>query len=314
MGYVTEDGRGFLGGSESLFFGLDFATDAVYRSVRQLFALRRSGTPIWFLVHDILPISDPQWFTYASRVKYRRWMRTCASLADGFICVSPQVADDLADLLRSRYGRAALPRIVTITPGSNISRIDQCVGAEQLPAARGLDARQFSRAVLVVGTLEPRKGHADALAAFDVIWRSGHALPLVLVGRAGWDTADLEEAIRTHENYGKLLFWFDDVSDEGLRAAYKYSCLTLVPSLAEGYGLPLDESLALGTPVLARDIPVFRRHDGDNIHYFPARSDARTLADRILALVDVKKDRDMPQLREWSVAAREVAMTLGCGR
>jgi len=55
---------------------------------------------------------------------------------------------------------------------------------------------------LMVGTLEPRKGHADILAAFSELWRQGAENRLVLVGRMGWQIEDLRDAIRMHPEYG----------------------------------------------------------------------------------------------------------------
>lgn len=312
-GYVTLSGAPLGGGPESLFLGLDFATDAVHRTRGQLCALRRTGTPIWFVVHDILPISHPHWFTYPSRLKYRRWMRVCAALADGIFCVSPEVSRQVTELMITRYGRMDLPHIVTITPGSNITAADRQVGLEDLPVTAGLDAQTFARAVLVVGTLEPRKGHADALAAFNLLWEQGHDIPLVLIGRPGWGTTSLQAAIRQHKQYGRLLFWFDDASDDALHAAYRYCRLTLVPSLAEGYGLPLDEALALSSPVLARDIAVFHRHRQDRIRYFPESADAPALAEAILSsLAQDDGERTMPALPDWDATAQEFVRALRC--
>jgi glycosyltransferase involved in cell wall biosynthesis len=312
-GYVAQSGEAPAGGPGSLFLALDFATDAVYRAQGQLRRLRREGTPIWFLIHDILPMSHPQWFTPASRLKYRRWMRVCAALADGIFCMSPEVSRQTADLLVNRYGRTDLPRIVTITPGSNITLADRQLGPDKLPGAAKLDAQTFGQAVLVVGTLEPRKGHADTLAAFDLLWRQGHRVPLVLIGRVGWNTVELQAAIKQHKQYNQLLFWFDDVADEALHAAYRHCRLTLVPSLAEGYGLPLDEALALGAPVLARDIPVFRRHENHGICYFPAQADAQTLAKSVLyALAACDREQSLPPLSDWNSTAQEIVQALTC--
>lgn len=312
-GYVTLSGEELRGGPTSLFFGLDFATDAVHRARGQLHALRRTGTPFWFLVHDVLPMSHPHWFTHPSRLKYRRWMRVCAALADGIFCVSPEVSRQVVDLMSNRYKRTDLPHIITITPGSDITAADRQIGSEHLPQAPNLDAADFARAVLVVGTLEPRKGHADALAAFDLLWRQGHDIPLVLIGRPGWNTAGLQDAVRQHEQYGRLLFWFDETSDDALHAAYRYCGLTLVPSLAEGYGLPLDEALALGSPVLARDIPVFHRHRQSGIRYFSQGADAPTLAEAIRStLAESEREHSMQVLPDWDATAQQCATALNC--
>lgn len=314
-GYVTLDGQPVEGGPDALFLGLDFATDAVFRSRHQLQRLRESGTPLWFVVHDVLPMSHPGWFTPASQLKYRRWMRTCAALADGILCVSPDTARQVEDLLTRRYRRTDLPRIVTITPGSNISPEDRSIGTDRLPRAAHLAPETFAQAVLIVGTLEPRKGHADALDAFDLLWNEGHKVPLVLIGKVGWNTIALQRRIRGHEQFGKLLFWFDHASDDELHASYRHCRLTLVPSLAEGYGLPIDEALALGSPVLARDIPVFRRHAEGDVRYFPAGADPVDIAGAITAAIATHRpDRTLPVLRTWNDTAREIVQALGCER
>lgn len=314
-GYVTIAGDAPQGGSDSLFLGLDFSTDAVFHAREQLQRLRATGTPIWFLVHDILPMSHPQWFTAASQLKYRRWMRICAALADGILCVSSDTAERVEKLLLERYRRVQLPRIVTITPGSYITTSDSILGSEQLPNAPGLDGAVFAKAILIVGTLEPRKGHADALAALELLWAEGYEIPLVLIGRGGWNTVALQRAIRSHSALGRTLFWCDDVCDEGLHAAYRHCSLVLVPSLSEGYGLPIDEALALGSPVLARDIRVFRRHADSQLRFFPTQASPRELADSILETYrSAHRNPPLPKLFTWHETAQEVAKALNSHR
>lgn len=312
-GYVTMDGAPLTGAPGSVFLGLDFATDAVFRSRRALHTFRQQGGRIWFVVHDALPLTHPQWFTAASCIKYRRWLRTCAALADGFFCVSPVVAEQLAGLLEHRFGRSPLPEIVTITPGSNITQTDLLVTPESLPQASGLDADIVSQAVVMVGTLEPRKGHTDVLDAFDLLWGQGLTIPLVLIGRAGWNTAALQRRILAHAHLGRRLFWLDDVDDQALHASYRFCRLAVVPSLAEGYGLPLDEALALGAPVLARDIPVFQRHQGEPVTYFDAAADASAIAAAVLkAWSNADGQKRVLPLRTWDETAQQIVRALGC--
>ena len=312
-GYVTMSGKPLAGSPDSLFFGLDFATDSVFRFRRKLRDFKLDGGRLWFLVHDILPITHPQWFTHASRLKYRRWMRVVAALADGIMCVSPVVSDQLEQLLTERYGVKKLPPIVTVELGSDITLADRELAVSELPVATGLDVPKFKNAALVVGTLEPRKGHADVLAAFELIWAADHGIPLVLIGRAGWNTGELQCRIRQHPQFERLLFWLEDVDDHALHAAYRHCRLVIVPSLAEGYGLPLDEALALGSPVLARNIAVFGRHIDRRISYFAEHADAASIADAIIAAHSAAHGpRRMAPLRQWEETARQVANALGC--
>jgi len=313
QGYVTAAGAPLIGAPGSLFFGLDFATDSIFRFRHDLREFKLAGGQLWFLVHDILPLSHPQWFTHASSVKYRRWLRVCAALADGVLCVSPVVAEQVTGLLTQRYGRDDLPRVATIELGSDITAADRKLSVSELPSCPGLDHATFKRAALVVGTLEPRKGHADLLQAFELLWNEGHDIPLVLIGRSGWGTAKLQAQIREHPQSGRLLFWLDDVDDHALHAAYRHCRMVIVPSLAEGFGLPLDEALALGAPVLARRIPVFARHGDAPMTYFAEDADTVSIAASIVgAYAAAGGPRRMAPLRQWDHTARQVARELGC--
>lgn len=311
-GYETQEGTTPEGSANTIFLGLDFATDSVVQAQAQLKSLRAAGTPLWFLVHDVLPMQHPDWFTPASQLKYRRWMRTCAALADGFLCVSPDTSTKLRTLLTDRYRRKDLPSIITITPGSDIKMVDTSVNAHSTLPFAELDRVTLQRAVLIVGTLEPRKGHADALAAFEILWQQGFDLPLVLIGRPGWNTVELQKSIRSHNQLGSLLFWFENVDDEQLHVAYRLCGLTLVPSLGEGYGLPIDEALALGSQVLARDISVFQRHQAGNVQYFDKGASPKELAEAIQkARLTFSSPRQPVPMASWYDTAIEVARALG---
>jgi glycosyltransferase involved in cell wall biosynthesis len=315
-GYRTLDGKRLQGGEDAVFFGLDFATDSIFRYRRELARFRKSGGRLWFVLHDILPLSHPHWFTSASGLKYRRWLRVLAGLSDGLICVSPTVASQLADLLRERYGLESLPRIIEVPLGSSIVGADASpvsVGTFLLP---GLSRERLAEAALVVGTLEPRKGHADVLDAFELLWNQGSRIPLVLIGRPGWNTEVLQERIRNHPRAADLLFWYDGIDDDTLRVAYAGCRMAIVPSLAEGYGLPLDEALCLGVPVLARDIPVFRRHTGAALEYFSEHAEPTLLAQAIVNFHASAPglSRSVVSLVSWTQTAVACIQAIGCAR
>lgn len=312
-GYRTLAGERLVASPHSIFMGLDFATDSVFRYRRDLAEFRRGGGRLWFVLHDILPLSHPHWFTHASCLKYRRWLRVCAALAEGFLCVSEDVAVRLHGVLTGRLGMLMPPPIRVITPGSDISPADRRRDPDSLPRAPGLTAELFSRSALVVGTLEPRKGHADLLDAFDLLWTEEFDIPLVLIGRPGWNTGALQKRIRTHVLFGQKLFWPQDVDDRALQAAYGECRLAVIPSLAEGYGLPLDEAMALGAPVVARDIPVFRRHASAAIGYFGATASAAEIADAIVRMHAAgRNDIPLPNVVQWSHTAAQCLAAIGC--
>lgn len=103
--------------------------------------------------------------------------------------------------------------------------------------------------VLCVGSLDPRKNHLAVLHACEVLWREGLQFSLVLVSGSAWG---LEQLARIDElqRAGRPIDLRIEVSDEELEAAYRQARFSLFPSLHEGFGLPVTESLAHGTPVI----------------------------------------------------------------
>ena len=122
--------------------------------------------------------------------------------------------------------------------------------------------------MLMVGTLEPRKGHAQAVTAFERLWADGVEANLVIVGKQGWMVGELALRMREHPERDHRLFWFTDASDEWLETLYRAADLLLAASLGEGYGLPLVEAARRGVPLLVRDLPVFREVAGAHATYF----------------------------------------------
>ena len=289
-----------------VFLGLDYSLDTLRWHRRKLARFRRRGGRLWFLVHDLLPLQRPEWFSRNTVLRYRIWLDMLAALSEGFVCNSGQTETELRDTLDTRYGLTDGYRTQVITMGGNI--LDA-----PAPEARGdITAPRFDASMpyyLMVGTLEPRKGHEDVIAAFDVLWRYGATERLVLVGRQGWQVAALAKRIRSHPEHGGKLLWLDDVSDRELAAIYDGCAGVVIASYAEGFGLPLVEALEHAKPVLARDLAVFRPHEGNGVRYFPADGDTTVLAGVIrLWADDVAAGRVVvtaPQAT-WALSANEL--------
>jgi glycosyltransferase involved in cell wall biosynthesis len=151
---------------------------------------------------------------------------------------------------------------------------------QSLPTKGFLQNEQFildnlkSKAIfLMVGTLEPRKGHAQVLGAFEKLWQDGADLNLIIVGKKGWLVDVLEDRLRKHKELGKRLFWLEGASDEFLTKIYATSTCLIAASYGEGFGLPLIEAAKHKLPIICRDIPVFREVASEHAFYFDA-SDA----------------------------------------
>lgn len=104
--------------------------------------------------------------------------------------------------------------------------------------------------VLVVGSHEPRKNHLAVLHASELLWREGQRFTLVFVGGSAWHDTRFRARLTALQQVGRAVHSVDAVSDKDLWAAYRLARFTLFPSLNEGFGLPVAESLAVGTPVI----------------------------------------------------------------
>lgn len=292
-----------------VFLGLDYSLDAVRRHRRQLARFRRDGGALWFLVHDLLPLDRPEWFSRNTVIRYGAWLGVLAGIADGFLCNSPQTETELRDALSRVHGLTRGFRTQVLPMGHAILEAPDAPQGE--PVAPRFDTT--APFALMVGTLEPRKGHADALAAFEQLWARGRQDRLVLVGRLGWQVEALRDLIVNHPEHGSRLLWFDDVGDAELFAIYEACTGVVIASLGEGFGLPLIEALGHGKPVLARDLPVFRIHEGRGVHFFAAAASPRVLADAAQAWFEAAQAGEIPvspPTEDWRVSARMLLAAL----
>lgn len=131
--------------------------------------------------------------------------------------------------------------------------------------------------VLCVGTHEPRKNHLALLHAAELLWREGLRFSLVLVGGRSWNDDGFRRAVDAARARNRPVQAVTTVSDRELWAAYRIARCTVFPSLNEGFGLPVAESLACGTPA------VTSRHG----------SMAEIAADGGAVLVDPRDDHDL---------------------
>lgn len=283
-----------------VFLGLDFSLDDVRRHWRQLASFKRQGGQLWFFMYDLLPIERPDWFSDWLVVRFRRWLRATASLADGYFCISEPVKKALTSALMRRYGVKNSLRFTVVPMGWEFGppQLEEGLNREVQEA---LAVAQVHPTVLMVGTLEPRKGHADVLAAFECLWAQGRHIRLLLVGRQGWKNQPLVNRIQSHPLLGTHLFWLSNVGDAALEHLYAASAGVIVASYAEGFGLPVIEALGRAKPVLARRIDVFQIHEQAGITFFDANVNAISLAKTLETwLLDLKLVALKPRNSETS--------------
>ena len=275
-----------------IFLGLDLQHHVVARNRLYYPHLRDLGVKIYFVIHDLLPIQFPDYFRAGSADEHQRWL-SVISQADGVICVSRTVADQYVDWL----AQSGVSRLRPLGIGWSHNGADLTAPATQSgpskTAQAALTALSHGPSLLTVGTIEPRKGHAQVLAAFERLWDSGHDLRLVIVGKPGWMVEELLEKLRHHPKVGSLLFWLEDVSDADLHRIYGACSCLIAASEGEGFGLPLIEAAQHKLQILARDIPVFREVAGAHASYFNGRT-PEALAEAIIDWLKLRAQNLQP--------------------
>ena len=211
---------------------------------------RTAARPV-YLIHDVIPITHPQFCRPGEAAKHRLRMRNALASAAGIICNSQVTCEELAAFA----AKVHLPMPPHVTAW---------ISGPRLPAQvkrRGLERPHF----VTVGTIEGRKNHILLLQ----IWRSivakmGNRAPmLVIIGQRGWKA---EAAVAMLDDQRELeghVLELGRCDDEELAGWLLGAKALLMPSFVEGFGLPVIEALQLGTPVIASDLPVYREIVGD---------------------------------------------------
>lgn len=296
------------------FLGLDLSAHLLPGYRKQLRAWKANGAAIAILVYDLLPLSRPDWFSTRAVDSFHKWFDVLENDADQALCISNEVAADLGRRLCARGARG--PSITTIRMGADIAASLPSSGMS--PAvAQFLEKVRFRHYVLMVGTIEPRKGYDFSLSVFERLWREwpSSAPDLVIAGKPGWKTKSLQDTLRSHPERGKRLHWLDDVSDEVLCRLYGACSCIFVASYGEGFGLPLIEAAMFGRPVLARDLAVFREQELPNVQFFEDDSVDRVGA--LLMQLATTRSRSRPsalELPTWSACVDDLLRQTGIKR
>lgn len=250
-----------------VFIGLDFQPEVVPVQADCYQAMRRSGVSVQFVVYDLLLLELAHCFPEGAAVLLEKWLAVVAQ-SDGALCISNAVRDQLAGWLEARGSEH--DRAFNLNWFHLGADIKHSVPSSGLPdeSRSTLKRLRANPSFLMVGTVEPRKGHSLMLSAFELLWAEKQGLNLIIVGKQGWMVEELVERMRAHPEFNKRLIWLDGISDEYLEAVYGSVKCLIAASEGEGFGLPLIEAAQNHLPIIARDIPVFREVAGEHAFYF----------------------------------------------
>ncbi len=203
-------------------------------------------------VHDLNFVNHPEQLTPDS-LRYYRQLESSLHSADRIIAVSSYTSGQLENVLHIDPSRIdVIPNGVEL---SERERSQNDGAVKSITAVGDMCARDIALdrpIVLMVGTIEPRKRHVLLLRALDVMRRESslNDVMLVIAGQRGWMCDEIVCEIETASIGGDVI-WLDDLRDDQLTSLYRAATVVAVPSLDEGFGLPVLEAMAAGAPVVA---------------------------------------------------------------
>jgi glycosyltransferase involved in cell wall biosynthesis len=208
-----------------------------------------------FLIHDLIPVTHPEYCRPGERDRHAFRIRTALEHGAGLIANSHATLRELA--AHAGQIRATMPTTVTAPLASSLTRAG--------PGARPLGEPYF----VILGTIEARKNHWMLLHVWrQLIERLGAAAPkLVVIGQRGWECETAFDLLDRCKPLRGFVIEHSTCTDDDLNNYLCHSCALLYPSFAEGYGLALVEALTLGVPVIVSDLPAFREVGGDVPEY-----------------------------------------------
>lgn len=206
-------------------------------------------------VHDLTFLYYPQFLTAESRRYYNDQIERAVRIADHISADSSNTKDDLVRLLGVPPEKVT---VVWLAPNPIYRPLDEAACVPVL-ARLGL-SRGF---LLFTGTLEPRKNVTGLLTAYRALCdRKASMPPLVLAGRRGWLYNEIFQQITKLKLTDRVRF-AENLPNEDLIALYNASALFVLPSFYEGFGLPVLEAMACGTPVVCSERGSLKEIAGD---------------------------------------------------
>lgn len=224
-----------------------------------------------YIIYDLIPVIEPQLFGGLLQNQYHEYLFEALTSTDLLLPISISTQKDI-ETYCSKY-MIDPPKSSVIKLGYDLPSVDD-YQPEWIE-----DNDKF---IICVGTFEIRKNHISLYYAYREIIQRGETPPrLIIVGREGWYVSDLKMLLEQDPKVKGLITVKDNINDSELSWLYGNCQYSIYPSVYEGWGLPISESLARGTPVLSSNASSMPEAGGKFAEYF-SPYDTGQIADLII--------------------------------
>ncbi len=260
------------------------------------------GCPSIVSILDLSYVHFPQLFNKKDLYQLKLWGRYSVKKASKILTISQASKNDIIKFYRVREDK-----VFVVYPG-----------IKEMDTKLKIDIRSKYKIsgdyILFVGTLQPRKNVARLIEAFSAI--KNKDISLVVAGKKGWMYDEIMKAPEKFGVLGKVKF-LDTVPDEDLPSLYSNALCFVLPSLYEGFGLPVLEAMQNGCPVITSKISSLPEAGGDAACYIDPHSASditekidKVVSDENLREEMVKKGHEQIKKFSWEKAARETLNVL----
>ncbi|MCX6727362.1 MAG: glycosyltransferase family 1 protein [Candidatus Saccharibacteria bacterium] len=254
----------FNNGDTVIIMGAGWESEGFSQSISDI--KRLQSIKLIHLVHDVLPLTQPHLFDTALCQRFTNYMNTMLPLCDGLISVSKATLHEVESY--------ALEEKIPLTKKKKVVRLGED-SYEDKTVRRPSDFTSKKPYILSVGTIEVRKNHVLLYNAYKLARSQGITLPdLVIVGRKGWLANDFYDVISIDRELKQTITLLQNVSDDELSWLYDNCLFTVYPSICEGWGLTISDSIGKGKLCLTSNVssmPEVAGHSADYFNPFDAR-------------------------------------------
>lgn len=262
----------------SIFLDIDSSWHNPFTRTLLLPQMSNAGLTISKLHYDLIPVTQPGLCHVNTTKKFSEHFHSHLKHCRLFMCISEFTRTELTDCALEQ----GVTNLITTTIRLGCYPSDQQKVDSKNSATTEYIKAKYGRFILVVGTIEPRKNHQTLLQAMKTIFAQTE-LNLVLIGKPGWRVDSILSEIMSHPLLNTRLFHLSSASDDTLDSFYRSAWLSVVPSIYEGFGLPVVESLSRACPTLSSSAASLPEVGKAFVDYFTPTS-SNELARKIIGL------------------------------